>query len=368
MYDVAIVGAGPAGSTLARLIGRRHRVLLIDRRALDVPYVPGSLGKPCGGLLAPAAQRVLARQGLGVPAHVISGPQLFAVRALDLEREQSRLYQRFYVNVDREAFDRWLVSLVPPEVERAFGWTMQDLTADEQGAFLKFRTAAGGEAGVAARVVIGADGAASLVRRLAYPKAVQVPRYTAIQATFRSVSTEPHYGAVFDERLTDFYGWSVPKDDRILFGGAFPAGAGVGPRFDALVSRARAQGVRLGVELERSSAMIVRPERLRHLVPGAGCVLLAGEAAGFVSPSSAEGISYALRSAVALGDALAGGIDGAGGRYRLAAAPIAADVAIGAVKACAMYGPASRRLALSTGIGALAEAERRVSVPGLQAR
>ena len=75
------------------------------------------LAKPCGGLLAPAAQAELARQGLGVPASVIAGPQLFAVRTLDLPARLERLYQRFYINVDREAFDRWLVSLVPECVD-----------------------------------------------------------------------------------------------------------------------------------------------------------------------------------------------------------------------------------------------------------
>ena len=53
MYDVAIIGAGPAGATLARLLSPRLRVLLADRRRLDGPFTEGSLSKPCGGLLAP---------------------------------------------------------------------------------------------------------------------------------------------------------------------------------------------------------------------------------------------------------------------------------------------------------------------------
>ncbi|MFQ9799503.1 MAG: NAD(P)-binding protein [Clostridia bacterium] len=32
MYDMIIVGAGPAGATLARGLGRRYRVLLVDKR------------------------------------------------------------------------------------------------------------------------------------------------------------------------------------------------------------------------------------------------------------------------------------------------------------------------------------------------
>jgi flavin-dependent dehydrogenase len=82
MYDVAIIGAGPAGATLARLLSERYRVLLVDRRRLDLEPRAGALTKPCGGLLAPAAQRELARQGLGVDSSVVTGRQLFAVRTL----------------------------------------------------------------------------------------------------------------------------------------------------------------------------------------------------------------------------------------------------------------------------------------------
>jgi len=33
MYDIVIVGGGPAGSTLARLVGDRYRVLLLEKRS-----------------------------------------------------------------------------------------------------------------------------------------------------------------------------------------------------------------------------------------------------------------------------------------------------------------------------------------------
>ena len=57
MYDVAIVGSGPAGATLARLIGNDYRVLVIDRRTLSGPVGGEGPDRCCGGLVAPAAQK-----------------------------------------------------------------------------------------------------------------------------------------------------------------------------------------------------------------------------------------------------------------------------------------------------------------------
>lgn len=34
-YDITIIGAGPAGSTLARELGKKYKVLLVDKRPLD---------------------------------------------------------------------------------------------------------------------------------------------------------------------------------------------------------------------------------------------------------------------------------------------------------------------------------------------
>ncbi len=83
MFDIAIIGAGPAGATLARLIGEKYKVLLVDKRQLlDTPEGFSS-GKCCGGLLAPDAQRMLSKLGLGLPKRVLEEPQLFVVRAID---------------------------------------------------------------------------------------------------------------------------------------------------------------------------------------------------------------------------------------------------------------------------------------------
>ncbi|MHC4193479.1 MAG: NAD(P)-binding protein, partial [Planctomycetota bacterium] len=79
MYDIAIIGAGPAGTTLARLIADGYKVLLLDKRHLTDPSNTNSSRKCCGGLLAPDAQGMLSKMGLGLPKSVLVDPQLFVV-------------------------------------------------------------------------------------------------------------------------------------------------------------------------------------------------------------------------------------------------------------------------------------------------
>jgi flavin-dependent dehydrogenase len=179
-------------------------------------------------------------------------------------------------------------------------------------------------------------------------------RYTAVQASFDTWGFEPHYGAVFDAELTDYYGWTIPKGDALLVGGAFPVGHSVSARFDALIERLRAHGFRVGAERTRGSAMVLRPTRPTHVALGRGRVALIGEAAGLISPSSAEGISYALRSAASLAEAVRSGTEGAVVRYRDAVMPVAAEVVGKMLKSQAIHGTTARRTIMASGIGAIA--------------
>ena len=60
----------------------------------------------------------------------------------------------------------------------------------------------------------------------------------------------------------------------------------------------------VGKTIARESAVINRPVSTSPIYNGAGGVALLGEAAGWISPSSAEGFSYAFKSARCLGDIL----------------------------------------------------------------
>ena len=112
-YDIVIVGAGPAGATFAREVsGSGYSVLLIDGQDL--------IGnKPCGGLLAPDAQKLMAHRDFVLPKDILVDPQIFSVKTIDLGSGLICNYQRYYLNMDRRAFDNFLLTLIPDEAHQS---------------------------------------------------------------------------------------------------------------------------------------------------------------------------------------------------------------------------------------------------------
>ncbi len=72
-FDIVIVGAGPAGSCLARLAARLPglRIALVDARALDSTYAGTGRIKSCGGLMAPDAQKAMALMDMALPSRLL---------------------------------------------------------------------------------------------------------------------------------------------------------------------------------------------------------------------------------------------------------------------------------------------------------
>ncbi len=356
MYDIAIIGAGPAGSTLARLLGKKYKVLLVDKRRLDVDPAEDKLVKCCGGLVAPDAQKVLAELGLGLPAKVLVGPQLFAVRTIDLTQNLERYYQRFYINIDREQFDRWLVSLVPDAVDMRFGLMYRGFERERDG-FLVRLAQGSQEFTERARILVGADGGSSQVRRHAFPAATPVNRYIAVQEWFKVKEPLPYFTAIFDPELTDFYAWTIPKEDQLLIGAALRPGPDANTKFERLKVKLQGFGLTWSERIKREGAFIVRPVKTDQAFAGGDGVALLGEAGGWISPSSAEGLSYALASAIYLAKSLQPGLGGAVQRYAAKCAALRRNLRVKNLKSPAMYNAKLRRLVMQSGL-------QSVNVPG----
>jgi flavin-dependent dehydrogenase len=140
---------------------------------------------------------------------------------------------------------------------------------------------------------------------------------------------EPYFDCIYMRDIGDefAYAYVVPKDGEALVGSVFyPRTKRPWEKQDQVISLLRERMPQLGHQRLRESAAALYLRSPEDVLHGAGRVLLAGEAAGFMSPTSGEGISYALRTGIEAGLAAAGDPQDALGRYRASTAPIVADI------------------------------------------
>jgi geranylgeranyl reductase len=349
MYDIAIIGAGPAGATFARLIGERYKVLLIDKRELaEVPEGISS-GKCCGGLLAPDAQKMLSTLGLGLPKGVLEEPQLFVVKAVDIEQGLERYYQRHYINMSRQKFDCWLLSLVPSGVDIRTTCRLKSY-APENNAFKITLVKDEKNYVEKAKIVVGADGATSQVRLQSSSNNLFPKQYFAIQEWVEGNNNVPYFTSLFDREITDYYCWTIPKGDYLIIGGAFHHKQRASEKFKLLKKKLSRFGFEFGKTVRREGTVLLRPVKTQQLSSGAKGIALLGEAGGWISPSSAEGISYALRSALALAEALHKTPDGFEKRYNEKMKALRRNIVLKNLKCPFIFNPKLRKAVMKSGL------------------
>jgi len=282
-YDVAIIGAGPAGCIAAKCLAKKYTVLLVDYRSL-----PRS--KPCGGLLVSQAIEELKQFGLS--DDFVVPPQTLDIEYVDFDNNTRKTIPKGFMNIDRRQFDSSVFSLVPNSVDVVDRTKLADFTyTTDKKYHVLILESNGSIKPVVANFLIGADGALSSVREKISRQ--RVPYYIAIQELTTGCKLDR---AIFfyNDDITDFYSWIIPKGDKTLIGSALkPAKAR--EKFNQLKEFVKSQyGLHDGGAID--SAIILRPETQKDICLGLGTVFLVGEAAGLISPSSGEGISFALAS------------------------------------------------------------------------
>ena len=298
-YDTVVAGAGPAGVLAAYHAAERGDVLLIDAASLP-------RDKSCGGMIHGLTRDALAPYG-AIPDSIVLEPRFVNFRYVDWDRGVRKPTGLAFLNVDRAGFDDWLVSLLPANVEVVGGATLTGFEQDGEGVRVTVRSG-GAESTVSCANLVGADGARSAVRRALGVDAGST--YVTLQDYVEmDGELEPYFDCIYMRSLGDEfgYGYVMPKGKLAIVGSVFyPKTKRPWEKQDRLLEVLRAKMPQLGASVKREACAALYLRTRADVVPGAGRVLLAGEAGGFMSPTSGEGISYAVRSGILAGRAIAG--------------------------------------------------------------
>ena len=285
MYDVVVVGGGPSGATAAEdLALAGHKVALLDRA--------GRI-KPCGGAIPPRLIR-----DFRIPAHQLVA-RITTARMISPtgRRVDIPIEGGFVGMVDREHFDEFLRTRAAEAGAERLTGTYLRIERDRDGTHVLYRDKdSGEERSLTTRLVIGADGARSLVAREEVPGGDKIPYVIAYHEIVESPGERGDYhpdrcDVIYDGRISpDFYGWVFPHGKSASIGmGSFVREVDLK---QATADLREASGLADCATIRREGAPI--PLKPLDRWDNGRDVVLAGDAAGVVAPSSGEGIYYAM--------------------------------------------------------------------------
>jgi len=310
MYDVIIIGAGPAGTTAGYLLGRAgFSVLLLDRK--NFPRK-----KACAGGITPKAMALfpydisgLVRRTCREVKIIRPGNDSFIVKARD-----PLCYITKRMDLDAYSLGK------AEQAGCRFRKIDRIIRLDQDDHGVSLALSRDGKTDVVrAGYLIGADGANSKIRRLISAQRSCIIKLPALEADV-PVTNAGFYPMTFDfSREIRGYYWIFPRKTHVNIG-IFSARTN-GTMNRALLKSYAVDRLKTDTLTDVKGYPIATSCGRTHL--GTGRVLLTGDAAALAEPLLGEGIYSALKSGILSARAIehaagrnASGPSDALGRYR----------------------------------------------------
>lgn len=298
MYDVIVIGAGPAGSSAVKeLASNGYKVLLVEKMRMPRE-------KSCSGVLIKKSIDLVRKYfGEEVPQSVLSTPAENRGMVFTNDKGQEYRFEQEGLNIWRSSFDHWLAT----KAEEAGAEVRQATAAlsceeKEDCVIVQFK----GDKIYCetAKIVIACDGAVSTIKR----KLLGTPKnYITTYQTFclGTIDLDYHYFyAYLQPQISEYDAWFNVKDGYLIFGVAVKDTNTIKHYYSEFISyMSLHHNARIDDQVKTEKWI------MPHIMPGCPIdfgkdrVLFAGETAGFLNPMG-EGISCGLESGYASAQAI----------------------------------------------------------------
>lgn len=276
-YDVAIVGGGPAGTTLGFLLQKAGiRNCIIDKQVFPRE-------KLCGGLLTEKTLSLL-KELYGT----IQFPYERTTSSVNLyigtHKLSSVITNSTFCLINRSNFDNYLLEQYKKCGGETYeGTRIQKIEPQSKHLILDNNTE------LAYHVLVGADGANSQVRQII--DSTYRPEALCIEANFISENITDDID-VFFATVRNGYGWCFPKSNyyTIGIGGSIKLNKNIRESFIAFSNNIN----KPIADYNLKGAMVPFGKYVKD--PCNNNVILIGDAAGLVDPITGEGIYFAIKS------------------------------------------------------------------------
>jgi menaquinone-9 beta-reductase len=300
LWDAVIIGAGPAGSTVATLLARRkHHVLLLDKSHFPRPKV-------CGDILLPDSLACLDRLGL-TKTVTAKACRLDRLRGISTGGTEFTVEGEYY-SLQREQFDHLLVEeSIRCGAQFGLGEVISVSESSQDHVSIQLRDSHS----VEARIVIiatGADATLACSTGLGLERQVNA---VALRTYIRSSHQITEGQLCYLREIAPGYAWIFP-----LGNGLYNVGCGV-----TLSSKKQYNLKKMYhtfiTDYSPARQLLTDGEQLGHLGGAAirfglsdtsrvinGRILAVGETIGTTLPFSGEGIGIAMSSAEMAAEAI----------------------------------------------------------------